>query len=200
MLILAIASLAGATSFRPPPPVAEQLLAAAAAGVYVVTSTTTVTLDEGQLVTNADIEAVGTPVRGAITHATLRVPGGYRDGRYIESIEGAPRIEVGETLFVVLKSVDDFYIVANGWPAGLFRQQVLDGGRLVMVDVEGRPVVEVPCTSVPTRAVASRSDEDPDGPEEPARPPSVVVADDPFTLAMAWDDAVSAFATCGGGP
>src|SRR5688572_15459496 len=83
-----------ATTFPPAPPLGEQLARAEVAGVYVVRSTRTVRLEDGFVATRAEIEAVGVPVRGDVRHATLGVPGGMVGSRYVESVEGAPRVRV----------------------------------------------------------------------------------------------------------
>lgn len=201
ILLAIVAVTAHASSFVPPPPVSEQLAASAAAGEYVVLSTTAVTLDDGFVVTHAEIEAVGTPVHGTVERATLLLPGGVVGDRFEEGFEGAPRVDAGETLFLVLQAHEDLYLVANGWPAGLFRKLDTPPGA-VMVDIDGEVVQRVPCDARPVRAVAWPSaPANPDRDETGSPAPLVAgttLVDDPLAVALPWDIAVAAFAACGG--
>ncbi len=166
-----LAALASATTFPPAPPLAEQLAKAEIAGVYVVRSTSTVTLEDGFVATRAAIEAVGEPVRGAVRKATLGVPGGVVDGRYVDGFEGAPRVETGDTLFLFLQPHDDRLILSDGFTAGLWRKVETTRGA-VMTDGEGAVVTGVTCDARPQRL--------------------------PGKEALPWDEAVAAFARCGG--
>lgn len=161
---------AWATTFPPAPPLAEQLERAEAAGVYVVRATRTVTLPDGFVATRADVEALGEPVRGEVRKGLLGVPGGLVGDRYVDGMEGAPRVAPGDVLFLFLQPHDDRYILRDGFTAGLYRRVETSSGA-VMVDGGGHPVTAVTCDARPVRGEG-----------------------DP----LPWDAAVAAFATCGG--
>lgn len=168
--IAAIGSPAMGTTFPPAPPLGEQLERAEVAGVYVVRSVETVTLPDGLVATRARIDAVGEPVRGDVRSATLGLPGGVVGDRFVESLEGAPRVEEGETLFLFLQPHDGRYILRDGFAAGLYRKvETTTGTR--MVDGDGRAVTDVRCDARPSRGEGA---------------------------AMTWDEAVAAFSACGG--
>jgi hypothetical protein len=168
--IAAFTRLASATTFPPPPSLAEQLAHAEVAGVYVVRSTRTVRLDDGFVATRAEIEAVGVPDRGRVRRATLGLPGGRVGDRYVESIEGAPRVDTGDVLFLFLRAHDERYILVDGFKAGLYRRVETTLGP-IMVDGAGQRVTAVSCDAVPARGSG---------------------------VGLPWDDAVAAFAACGG--
>lgn len=167
----ALASVAPATTFPPAPPLGEQLAGVDVAGVYVVEETRTVTLEDGFVATRARIVAVGEPVRGDVRKATLGVPGGEVAGRYVDGLEGAPRLEVGDTVFAFLQPHDDRYILTYGFESGIWRKVETTAGA-IMTDGEGAVVTGVSCDQRPAR--------------ERGKPP------------LSWDRAVAAFAACGG--
>lgn len=199
---LVFASMASATTFLPPPPVNEQLAASVAAGEYVVLSTTVVTLEDGFVVTDAEVEATGTLAHGTVVRATVRFPGGVVDGRFKECAEGAPQVSTGDVLFLVLSARQERLLVANGWPSGMFRKVDSPSGP-VMVDTAGRFVSAVPCNGRPLGvAQAPPVPENPDLDETgrlPLPAPNTRLVLDPLAAALTWDSAVAAFATCGGG-
>jgi hypothetical protein len=170
--ILAIATVASATTFPPATPLSEQIEGADAVGVYVVGATKTVTLPDGFVATRAQIDAAAAPVKGDVRSGTLGVPGGWLGDRYVESFEGAPIVSTGDTLFLFLRAHEDRYILAYGFSAGLYRRVVSDTGP-IMVDGEGEPVTGVSCDARPERG---------DG------------------APLSWDAAVQAFTACGGAP
>jgi hypothetical protein len=167
----ATANLCSATTFPPSSPLARQLAEAEVAGVYQVRSTRTVTLEDGFVTTRAQIEVVGRPLVGELRAGTLTLPGGVVGDRYVDSLEGAPQVHTGDTVLLVLRGSRDAFLLDGSFTEAFYRRALSESGP-IMLDSTGRAVTAAPCDAQPVR----------DG---QARP-------------LTWDQAVEAFAACGG--
>lgn len=177
---------ARADTFPPPGTLSEQLQRAEAVGEYEVLRVVTELNENSVVVSHVDLVAVGAPIKGIHTRATVTLAGGVLDGVVRES-ESAPIVHEGERWLLILSRNEygDLSIV-NPEASMYFRES--DGTvsttrhmSLTALSCDGRPATSADTWTI----LSSRAELD--------LPMDDVVEPAP----LRWEDALDAFAMCG---